>query len=84
MESIILRFDGEALNKHSMDLKLLADCLAGLESLITEVHEQLNGSNDELQVQVQGGFEEGCKAERTNAACCFIVSFIIKSEYILV
>ncbi|MFK3858310.1 hypothetical protein [Pseudoalteromonas rhizosphaerae] len=59
MESIILRFDGEALNEHSMDLKLLADCLAGLESLITEVHEQLNGSNDDLQVQVQGGFEEG-------------------------
>ena len=59
MESIILRFDGEALKEHSMDLKLLADCLAGLESLITEVHEQLNGSNDDLQVQVQGGFEEG-------------------------
>ncbi|TMP27197.1 hypothetical protein CWB99_15890 [Pseudoalteromonas rubra] len=59
MESIVLRFDGEALNDHSMDLKLLADSLAGLESLITEVHEHLNGSTDDLKVQVQGGFEEG-------------------------
>lgn len=59
MESIVLRFDGEALNDHSMDLKLLADSLAGLESLITEVHEHINGSNDDLQIKIQGGFEEG-------------------------
>ncbi|PCK29501.1 hypothetical protein [Pseudoalteromonas piscicida] len=59
MESIVLRFDGEALNDHSMDLKLLADSLAGLESLITEVHEHINGSNDDLEIKVQGGFEEG-------------------------
>ncbi|QTL37750.1 hypothetical protein [Pseudoalteromonas viridis] len=59
MESIVLRFDGEALNDHSMDLSLLAESLTGLEKLITEVHEHLNGSTHDLKVQVQGGFEEG-------------------------
>jgi len=42
-----------------MDLDILSEALSGLNSLIKETHHAVNGDDSDLQVQVQGGFEEG-------------------------
>ncbi|MEL4204174.1 hypothetical protein C9E85_15365 [Plesiomonas shigelloides] len=59
MEQVILRYDGEALVEHSMNLKLVADSLQGIEALVREVHEQMGGKDEELDLQLKGGFQEG-------------------------
>ena len=59
MEKVILRYDGSALAEHSMNLDVLSEALSGLNSLIKEVHHDLNGDDADLDVLVEGGFEEG-------------------------
>jgi hypothetical protein len=59
MEQVILRYDGEALAEHSMNLKLVADSLQGIEALVKEVHEEMGGKEEELNLQIQGGFQKG-------------------------
>lgn len=59
MEQVIFRYDGEALAEHSMNLKLVADSLQGIETLVREVHEEMGGKEEELNLQIQGGFQEG-------------------------
>lgn len=59
MEKVILRYDGLDLANHSMELNVLTEALSGLNSLINEVHLELNGTNEDLKVEVQGGFDEG-------------------------
>ena len=57
MEKVILRYDGSALAEHSMNLDVLSEALSGLNSLIKEVHHDLNGDDADLDVLVEGGFE---------------------------
>ncbi|WP_325893007.1 hypothetical protein [Grimontia sp. NTOU-MAR1] len=59
MEQVVLRYDGEALVEHSMNLKLVADSLQGIEALVREVHEEMGGKEEELNLQIKGGFREG-------------------------
>ncbi len=59
MEEVIIRYDGEDLSNHSMDLKLVAESLNGIESLIREVYEELGGKDEGLNLQIRGGFDEG-------------------------
>lgn len=59
MEQVILRYDGEALAEHNMDLKLVAESLSGLNDLILEVYEEMGGIEEELNLQIKGGFQEG-------------------------
>lgn len=59
MEQVILRYDGEDLAEHSMNLKLVAESLCGLDDLIHEVYEEMGGVEGELDIQIKGGFQEG-------------------------
>ncbi|MCS6177717.1 hypothetical protein [Shewanella baltica] len=59
MEQVILRYDGDALGDHSMNLKLIAESLSGLDDLIHEVYEEMGGTEDEIDLQIKGGFQEG-------------------------
>lgn len=59
MEEIIVRYDGESLAEHSMNLKLVAESLSGLEALVREVHDELGGKEEELALHVKGGFSKG-------------------------
>jgi hypothetical protein len=59
MEKVILRYDGTALAEHSMNLEVLSDALGGLNALIKEVHNNLNSEDADLEVLVEGGFDEG-------------------------
>tara|TARA_Y100000310_G_C20630340_1_gene788293 strand:- start:717 stop:1562 length:846 start_codon:yes stop_codon:yes gene_type:complete len=59
MEEVILRYDGESLSEHSMDIKLVAESLQGLETLVREVHEELGGKEEQVDIKVKGGFNEG-------------------------
>jgi hypothetical protein len=59
MEEIIVRYDGEDLTEHSMDLKLVAESLNGIETLVREVYEELGGKEEGLDLQIRGGFSEG-------------------------
>ena len=59
MEEVILRYDGESLSEHSMDIKLVAESLQGLETLVREVHEELGGTEDQVSIKIKGGFNEG-------------------------
>jgi hypothetical protein len=59
MEKVILRYDGVALEEHEMNLDVLSEALVGLNSLIKDVHHSINGDDSDLNVSVQGGFDEG-------------------------
>jgi hypothetical protein len=59
MENVILRYDGSALVEHNMNLDTLSEALCGLNSLIKEMHHVINGDDSDLEIQVQGGFDEG-------------------------
>lgn len=57
-EELVIKYDGEALAEHKIDLDVLADSLQGLNSLLKEVNLIVNGTSDDLNVDVQP-FREG-------------------------
>ncbi|HCG6403103.1 TPA: hypothetical protein NJ169_002386 [Vibrio parahaemolyticus] len=60
-ERMILKYNGEALLDHAIDIEVLADSLAGLASLLKEINIKINGTSDNLDIKVDalqpGSFE---------------------------
>ncbi|EOG1984702.1 hypothetical protein [Proteus mirabilis] len=60
-ELLTIKYDGEALSEHKIDLAVLSESLSGLQLLISEVNLILNGTNDKIDVKVEpfkaGSFE---------------------------
>ncbi|WP_120513968.1 hypothetical protein [Photobacterium salinisoli] len=60
-ETLVFKYDGEALEQHKISISLLADSLQGICSLMNEINIKLNGTSDNLDVKVdafkQGSFE---------------------------
>ncbi|HFQ2072443.1 TPA: hypothetical protein ACHP08_003156 [Providencia stuartii] len=60
-ELLTIKYDGQALNDHKIDIGVLSDSLSGLQSLISEVNLIINGTNDKIDVKVKpfkaGSFE---------------------------
>lgn len=57
-ELLTIKYDGEALVDHRIDLGVLAESLTGLQLLISEVNLIINGTNDKIDVKVKP-FQEG-------------------------
>ncbi|MFN0719193.1 hypothetical protein BCU39_000125 [Vibrio cyclitrophicus] len=60
-KELVIKYDGQELATHKMDLSLVVDSLTGLSSLISEVNSVVNGSSDGIEVKVKafnpGSFE---------------------------
>ncbi|EKO3688330.1 hypothetical protein P0F39_003276 [Vibrio metschnikovii] len=60
-ERVILKYDGDALQEHAIDIDVLAESLTGLASLLKEINIKINGTSDNLDVKVEalqpGSFE---------------------------
>lgn len=57
-EELIIKYEGEALADHKINLDVLAESLAGLNGLLKEVNVIVNGTSGDLEVEVQP-FREG-------------------------
>lgn len=57
-EQIVVKYDGEALAQNKIDLDVLTESLSGLNSLLKEVNLVVNGSSEDLKVEVEP-FREG-------------------------
>ncbi|CAG9001754.1 MAG: hypothetical protein CENE_03781 [Candidatus Celerinatantimonas neptuna] len=55
---IKIKYDGDALQDHQIDLTLLANALQGIDSLISESNLSVNGASDNINVKVDA-FKEG-------------------------
>lgn len=55
-----IRYDGEALAGHSMDVQHLAPALLAIGNLIREANAQFNGDRSKVRVLVQSDFEHKC------------------------
>lgn len=60
-ERMILKYNGDALIEHAIDIDVLADSLTGLASLLKEINIKINGTSDNLDIKVEalqpGSFE---------------------------
>lgn len=57
-EKVIVKYDGQALIDHKIDLNVLTESLSGLNSLLREVNIVLNGTSEDYKVEVEP-FKEG-------------------------
>ncbi|MFB3004462.1 hypothetical protein [Klebsiella pneumoniae] len=58
VEQLVVKYDGEALANHKIDLDVLTESLNGLNSLLKEVNFIVNGTGENLEVEVEP-FREG-------------------------
>ncbi|HBZ2474168.1 TPA: hypothetical protein MG804_24450, partial [Klebsiella pneumoniae] len=58
VEQLVVKYDGEALANHKIDLDVLTESLNGLNSLLKEVNFIVNGTGENLDVEVEP-FREG-------------------------
>ncbi|HBZ2492155.1 TPA: hypothetical protein MG821_04015, partial [Klebsiella pneumoniae] len=53
VEQLVVKYDGEALANHKIDLDVLTESLNGLNSLLKEVNFIVNGTGENLDVEVE-------------------------------
>ena len=58
-ESFIIKYDGEALKNHTMDLQDLAPALLALSELIQEASKMVLGNDTKVNVYIKGNPEQG-------------------------
>ncbi|HBV5677430.1 TPA: hypothetical protein MD163_004549, partial [Klebsiella aerogenes] len=58
VEQLVVKYDGEALAHHKIDLDVLTESLNGLNSLLKEVNFIVNGTGENLDIEVEP-FREG-------------------------
>ncbi|PZR08130.1 MAG: hypothetical protein DI539_23000 [Flavobacterium psychrophilum] len=58
VEKLVVKYDGEALKNHKIDLEVLTESLNGLNNLFKEVNIILNGTSENLNIDVEP-FKEG-------------------------
>ena len=56
----IIKFDGEKLRAHKMDVSHLAPSLLALSEVFKKANKQFNGENSSLQILVQANIEQNC------------------------
>lgn len=54
-----IRYEGEALENHEMDVKELAPALISIADLLEEANEIVNGGTSKIHVNVRGSFKSG-------------------------
>lgn len=55
-----LRYDGEYLKDHNIDISVLAPSLIGLSNLIQETNSLFNGDKTKINLKVNAGIEQNC------------------------
>lgn len=58
IEKLVVKYDGEALQRHKIDLEVLTESLNGLNSLLKEVNLVINGTKENISIDVEP-FREG-------------------------
>lgn len=58
VEKLVVKYDGEALAHHKINLEVLTESLSGLNSLLREVNLVVNGTSENISVDVEP-FQEG-------------------------
>lgn len=58
VEKLVVKYDGEALKNHKIDLDVLTESLNGLNNLLKEVNLVVNGTSENINVEVEP-FREG-------------------------
>lgn len=58
-EEITLSFDGPAIQRHEMEVTILAQSLIAFKDLVEHVNVSVNGKGVDVAVKVKGGFQEG-------------------------
>ena len=56
----IIKFDGEKLRTHKMDVSHLAPSLLALSEVFKKANKQFNGENSSLQILVSANIEQSC------------------------
>ena len=56
----IIKFDGEKLRTHKMDVSHLAPSLLALSEVFKKANKQFNGENSSLQILVSANIEQNC------------------------